>query len=109
MATSGSGMPISQDRSISKPTVWDPNVIRHCFSQLCGLSHLSSPLSFASVPNSTGLESCWFINEAVKHRLESISLMPRQSLPVNSLDVRGTVALVGADNEAFYLLHNLSL
>ena len=49
----------------------------------------------------------WLNSEAVKNRVETQSLMTRQPLPVNSIDVLGDSILVGADNEAMYLINNV--
>ena len=54
---------------------------------------------------STG--SAWLSYEAVKHRVETHSLVSKQPLPLNSLDVCGDSLVFGGDNEAFYVLHNV--
>ena len=54
-------------------------------------------------------DSPWFGNEALKNKVETHSLMPTQSLPVNSIDVMGSTVLVGGDNEAFYIFYNVLL
>ena len=46
----------------------------------------------------------WFNSEAVKHRVETASLLSRQPLPLNALDSLGSSLLVGGDSEAVYLL-----
>lgn len=51
--------------------------------------------------------SPWLSYEAVKHRVETHSLVTRQPLPVNSLDVVGGSLVFGGDTEAFYVLHNV--
>ena len=49
----------------------------------------------------------WLNSEAVKNRVETQSLMSRQPLPVNTIDVLGNSVLVGGDNEAIYLIPNV--
>ena len=51
--------------------------------------------------------SPWLSSEAVKHKVETHSLVSKQPLPVNSLDVVGHSVVFGGDNEAFYVLHNV--
>ena len=51
--------------------------------------------------------SPWLSYEAVKHRVETHSLVTRQPLPVNSLDVVGGSVVFAGDSEAFYILHNV--
>jgi len=51
--------------------------------------------------------SPWLSYEAVKHRVETHSLVTRQPLPVNSLDVIGGNVVFGGDTEAFYILNNV--
>ena len=53
--------------------------------------------------------SSWYLNEAIKHRVATNALMPKQMLPLNSLDVIGRSLVVAGDNESFYLLRNLLL
>lgn len=65
----------------------------------------SSSSSSSAPENPT--QCLWFNNDAVKHRVETGSLMARQSLPINSLDSLGSALLVGGDNEAVYLLSNV--
>ena len=56
----------------------------------------------------TGDTACpWLNSEAVKNRVETQSLMARQPLPVNTIDVLGNSILVGGDNEAMYLVPNV--
>jgi len=56
-------------------------------------------------PVSSNPTQClWFNNEAVKHRVETSSLLSRQPLPLNALDSLGSALLVGGDSEAVYLL-----
>ena len=45
----------------------------------------------------------WYTNDAVKHRVQTKHLLPKQSLPLNSLDISGESLITGGDNEAFYL------
>ena len=51
--------------------------------------------------------SPWLSSEAVKHKVETHSLVAKQPLPVNCLDVVGHSVVFGGDNEAFYVLHNV--
>jgi len=52
----------------------------------------------------------WFANEATKHRVETVELLPSQKLPVNTLDIRaGRDLLVAGDNEAVYVISNVFL
>ncbi len=60
--------------------------------------------SSAALENPT--QCLWFNNDAVKHRVETNSLMARQALPINSLDALGSALLVGGDSEAIYLFAN---
>jgi len=46
-------------------------------------------------------------SEAVKHKVETHSLVARQPLPVNSIDVVGHSVVFGGDNEAFFVLNNV--
>ena len=55
------------------------------------------------------LSSPWLSSEAVKHKVETHSLVTKQPLPLNSIDVRGHSMVFGGDNEAFYVLHNMLL
>jgi len=55
----------------------------------------------------TATTSPWLNSEAVKHKVETHSLVTKQPLPVNSLDVLGTSVVFGGDNEAFYVLNNV--
>jgi hypothetical protein len=54
-------------------------------------------------------DSLWFMNEAIRHRVETHCIMPRQMLPMNSLDIADKSVLVGGDNEAFYIIYNALL
>jgi hypothetical protein len=49
----------------------------------------------------------WLNSDAVKHRVETSTVMSRQPLPINSIDSLGSSLLVGGDNEAIYLVENL--
>ena len=40
-------------------------------------------------------------------QVETTSLVSKQPLPINSLDVLGHSVLFGGDNEAFYILNNI--
>ena len=40
-------------------------------------------------------------------QVETNSLVSRQPLPINTLDVQGHSIVFGGDNEAFYILHNI--
>jgi len=51
--------------------------------------------------------SPWLSSEAVRHKVETNSLVSKQPLPINSVDVLGRSVLFGGDNEAFYILHNV--
>eukprot|EP00088_Acartia_fossae_P045734 TRINITY_DN4928_c0_g1_i1.p1 TRINITY_DN4928_c0_g1~~TRINITY_DN4928_c0_g1_i1.p1 ORF type:complete len:350 (-),score=88.49 TRINITY_DN4928_c0_g1_i1:159-1208(-) len=53
--------------------------------------------------------SPWLSSEAVKHKVETTSLISQQPLPINSIDVLGHSVLFGGDNEAFYILNNILL
>jgi len=53
--------------------------------------------------------SPWLSTEAVKHKVETHSLVTKQPLPVNSVDVLGHSVIFGGDNEAFYVLNNIIL
>jgi len=55
----------------------------------------------------TTTSSPWLSSEAVKHKVEKNSLVAKQPLPVNSIDVVGHSVVFGGDNEAFYVLHNV--
>ncbi len=67
------------------------------------------PVGIASAGEDAATSSLWFCNEAVKHRVETNSLMPPQALSVNSLDVCGRSVIIGGDNEAFYIFNNVFL
>lgn len=49
----------------------------------------------------------WFNNEAVKHRVETTSLISGQPLPINSIDSLGTSLVAAGDNEVVYCVANL--
>ncbi|XP_023336112.1 nucleoporin Nup43 isoform X1 [Eurytemora carolleeae] len=51
--------------------------------------------------------SPWLSSEAVRHKVETTSLVSKQPLPINSVDVLGHSVLFGGDNEAFYILNNI--
>jgi len=51
--------------------------------------------------------SPWLSSEAVRHKVETNSLVSQQPLPINSVDVLGHSVLFGGDNEAFYILPNI--
>jgi len=53
--------------------------------------------------------SPWLSSEAVRHKVETNSLVSKQPLPINSVDVLGQSVLFGGDNEAFYILRNVLL
>jgi hypothetical protein len=40
-------------------------------------------------------------------QVETNSLVSRQPLPINTLDVMGPSLIFGGDNEAFYVLYNI--
>ena len=54
-------------------------------------------------------KNLWFSNEAVKHRVETTSLIQKQFLPINSLDSLGTSLAIGGDNESIFLVENVLL
>jgi len=60
-----------------------------------------------SIDNLNSTSSPWLSSEAVKHKVETTSLVSKQPLPINSLDVLGHSVLFGGDNEAFYILNNI--
>ena len=68
---------------------------------------LSNYFLFVSilVPDFTSVS--WFSNEAVKSRVERRSLLPSQTMPVNSIDVVGATVVVAGDNEAIYCVNNV--
>ena len=49
----------------------------------------------------------WLNSDAVKHRVETTSIMSRQPLPINSIDILGSSLLIAGDNEAIYLVENV--
>jgi hypothetical protein len=49
----------------------------------------------------------WLNSDAVKHRVETGSVMSKQPLPINSIDSIGSSLLVAGDNEAIYLVENV--
>jgi len=65
------------------------------------------PLETVSQMDNLNTTSPWLSSEAVKHKVETHSLVAKQPLPVNSLDVVGHSVVFGGDNEAFYVLHNV--
>jgi len=75
------------------------------------ISNKSSNATNFGTPNQSmyaGDTACpWLNSEAVKNRVETQSLMARQPLPVNTIDVLGNSILVGGDNEAMYLVPNV--
>jgi len=60
-----------------------------------------------SLGDNLNTSSPWLSSEAVKHKVETHSLVTKQPLPVNSIDVVGHSVVFGGDNEAFYVLHNV--
>lgn len=68
----------------------------------------TSLLHNASLDN-LNATSPWLSTEAVKHKVETHSLVTKQPLPVNSVDVLGQSVIFGGDNEAFYILNNILL
>eukprot|EP00092_Neocalanus_flemingeri_P041747 GFUD01045469.1.p1 GENE.GFUD01045469.1~~GFUD01045469.1.p1 ORF type:complete len:347 (-),score=138.07 GFUD01045469.1:130-1170(-) len=65
------------------------------------------PLDSFNQMDNLNTTSPWLSSEAVKHKVETHSLVAKQPLPVNSLDVVGHSVVFGGDNEAFYVLHNV--
>jgi len=65
------------------------------------------PLDSFNHMDNLNTTSPWLSSEAVKHKVETHSLVAKQPLPVNSLDVVGHSVVFGGDNEAFYVLHNV--
>jgi len=63
--------------------------------------------SFNQMTDNLNTTSPWLSSEAVKHKVETHSLVAKQPLPVNTLDVVGHSVVFGGDNEAFYVLHNV--
>ena len=57
--------------------------------------------------NTLFLSSPLLSSEAVRHKVESHSLVTKQPLSLNSIDVRGHSMVFGGDNEAFYVLYNV--
>ncbi|XP_026286203.1 nucleoporin Nup43 [Frankliniella occidentalis] len=49
-------------------------------------------------------ENPWLNTDAVKHRLNVVSLMPTLHKGINSVDVNKDKAVVGCDNEAVYII-----
>lgn len=68
-------------------------------------SHLTSG-DHAALDNLNSI-SPWLSSETVKHKVETNSLVSRQPLPINTLDIMGHSLVFGGDNEAFYVLHNI--
>merc|ERR1712013_606428 len=60
-----------------------------------------------SMGDNLNTSSPWLSSEAVKHKVETHSLVARQPLPVNSIDVVGHSVVFGGDNEAFFVLNNV--
>lgn len=65
--------------------------------------------SSAIINNETSNSSPWLNSEAVKHKVESLALMSKQSLPINSLDASGSSLIFGGDNEAIYVFPSVIL
>ena len=59
--------------------------------------------------SATEHKNLWFSNEAVKHRVETTSIIQKQFLPINSLDSLGTSLAIGGDNESIFLVENVLL
>lgn len=69
-----------------------------------------SPMKHPTLLNlETETVNPWFSNENIKTKLEVFSLMPRLYKPVNCLDLDKNRALCGGDNEAVYLINNVSV
>jgi len=75
---------------------WNGSSIRSAGVQV---SSMNASLDTTSSP--------WLSSEAVKHKVETTSLVTKQPLPINSVDVLGHSVLFGGDNEAFYMLNNI--
>ena len=98
---------LSADKAAISEVVFHPSQPDHVFtcSQAGDLCHWNS--SGLSRDSSLSHVSAWLSYEAVKHRVETHSLVSRQPLPLNSLDVLGDSVVFGGDNEAFYVLHSV--
>lgn len=74
----------------------------------------STPISTSLVKRPTGgapsdVINPWLACGASKHHLEICSLIPSSHKPINSLDILQDVLLCGSDNEAFYIISNLTI
>lgn len=52
-------------------------------------------------------ENPWLNTDAVKHRLNVVSLLPTLHKGINSVDVNKDKAIVGCDNEAIYIISDI--
>jgi len=95
---------LQADKSAVSCVVFHPDQPDHLFScsQAGEVCHWSSEAVRRDCATAT-----WLDYEAVKRKVETHSLVARQPLPVNSLDVAGASLVFGGDNEAFYVLNNV--
>jgi len=73
-------------------------------------SSLSSNYASGSLSSSrlsTSTTSPWLASEAAKHRLDVTDMLPGNTMPVNSIDIDGTVLLAGTDAEQIYTIKNV--
>lgn len=71
-----------------------------------GASFKSAATAAVGVDTAT-TASPWLASQTLKHKVETNSLISRQPLPINTLDVQGHSLVFGGDNEAFYVLNNI--
>lgn len=71
--------------------------------------HWMSPVKHSSTPSMDIEGTPLFLVENVKNSLEVYALMPKLHKPINSIDVNGNKVLCGCDNEAIYLINDVSL
>lgn len=51
----------------------------------------------------------WLAPDNVKNKLEVFTLMPTLGKPINTLDLNRNRVICGCDNEAIYLINNVTL
>lgn len=55
-------------------------------------------------PTVGGVSSPWLSLDAGRHKMEITTVLPNQTLPVNTLDIESQTLLCGTDEEAIYTI-----
>ncbi|KAK7018683.1 Nucleoporin Nup43 [Halocaridina rubra] len=69
-----------------------------------------SQLPFKNTKQQSGPSiSVWLSSEVAQGSIDTTCIIPVSHLPVNTLDVEGSVLIAGSDNEAIYTIRNVML